>query len=163
MYPLVCELAADGIPVVVTCRVLKIARQPCYRRWLTNPVTAAELAEAYLANALFDAHLEDLEFGYRFLADEARDAGHTACDRTMSRVCSVNGWWSVFGKKRGKKGKSPARRSTMTSSSVTSPPTRRTGCGLRTSPSTRPVTASPCARSRTSARTGSWATRLAIG
>jgi putative transposase len=25
MYPLVRELAADGIPVAVTCRVLKIA------------------------------------------------------------------------------------------------------------------------------------------
>ena len=28
MYPLVRELAGDGIPVVVTCRVLKLARQP---------------------------------------------------------------------------------------------------------------------------------------
>lgn len=106
MYPLVRELAADGIPVAVTCRVLKIARQPYYR-WLADPVTATELAEAHLANALFDAHCEDPEFGYRFLADEARDAGHTACDRTMWRVCSINGWWSVFGKKRGKNGKKP--------------------------------------------------------
>ena len=31
MYPLVHELAGDGIPVTVTCRVLKIARQPYYR------------------------------------------------------------------------------------------------------------------------------------
>ena len=54
-YPLVRELAADGIPVTVTCRVLKLARQPYYR-WLATPVTDAELAEAYLANALFDAH-----------------------------------------------------------------------------------------------------------
>ncbi|GAA4081962.1 hypothetical protein GCM10023066_12490 [Nocardioides kongjuensis] len=38
MYPLVRELAADGIPVAVTCRVLKIARQPYYR-WLAAPVT----------------------------------------------------------------------------------------------------------------------------
>jgi putative transposase len=90
----------------VTCRVLKIARQPYYR-WLANPVTAAELAEAYLANALFDAHRDDPEFGYRYLADEARDAGHTGCDRTMWRVCSANGWWSVFGKRRGKNGKKP--------------------------------------------------------
>ncbi|GAA6526131.1 hypothetical protein IDVR_19270 [Intrasporangium sp. DVR] len=106
MYPLVRELAADGIPVAVTCRVLKIARQPYYR-WLADPVTATELAEAHLANALFDAHCEDPEFGYRYLADEARDAGHQACDRTMWRVCSVNGWWSAFGKKRGKNGKKP--------------------------------------------------------
>ena len=105
-YPLVRELAADGIPVTVTCRVLKLARQPYYR-WLATPVTDAELAEAYLANALFDAHRDDPEFGYRFLADEARDAGHAACDRTMWRVCSANGWWSAFGKKRGKNGKKP--------------------------------------------------------
>jgi transposase InsO family protein len=106
MYPLVRELAADGIPVAVTCRVLKIARQPYYR-WLAAPVTASERAEAYLANALFDAHRDDPEFGYRYLGDEARDAGQQACDRTMWRVCSVNGWWSVFGKKRGKNGKKP--------------------------------------------------------
>ena len=42
MYPLVRELAVDGIPVTVTCRVLKIARQPYYR-WLADPVTDAEL------------------------------------------------------------------------------------------------------------------------
>ena len=105
-YPLVRELAADGIPVTVTCRVLKLARQPYYR-WLATPVTDAELAEAYLANALFDAHRDDPEFGYRYLADEARNAGHAACDRTMWRVCSANGWWSAFGKKRGKNGKKP--------------------------------------------------------
>ncbi|MFI7195772.1 MULTISPECIES: hypothetical protein [Nocardia] len=49
------ELAAEGIPVAVTCRVLQLARQPYYR-WLAEPVTASEIAEAYRANALFDAH-----------------------------------------------------------------------------------------------------------
>ncbi|WP_181371897.1 hypothetical protein [Gordonia paraffinivorans] len=34
-------------------------------------VTDAELVAAYRANALFDAHREDPEFGYRFLAGEA--------------------------------------------------------------------------------------------
>ncbi|AWZ26745.1 IS3 family transposase [Rhodococcus pyridinivorans] len=106
MYPLVRELAAGGIPVAVTCRVLGIARQPYYR-WLADPVTDAELEEAYRANALFDAHREDPEFGYRFLADEARDAGESMSDRTAWRICSTNRWWSVFGKKRGsKKGRS---------------------------------------------------------
>ena len=87
MYPLVRELAADGIPVAVTCRVLKLARQPYYR-WLANPVTDAELDEAYRANALFDAHRDDPEFGYRFLADEARDAGQPMAERTAWRICS---------------------------------------------------------------------------
>ena len=106
MYPLVRELAGDGIPVTVTCRVLKIARQPYYR-WLANPVTDAELAAAYRANALYDAHKDDPEFGYRYLADEARDAGQDMCERTAWRLCSQNGWWSAFGKKRGKNGKKP--------------------------------------------------------
>jgi putative transposase len=101
-YPLVRELAADGIPVAVTCRVLKIARQPYYR-WLADPVTAAEWAEAHLANALFDAHRDDPEFGYRFLADEAKAAGFVAAERTVWRICSDNGWWSVFGKKKRNK------------------------------------------------------------
>jgi transposase InsO family protein len=94
----VSELAADGIPVAVTCRVLKLARQPYYR-WLVNPVTDAELVEAYRANALFDAHGDDPEFGYRFLADEAADAGEVMAERTAWRICSANGWFSRFGKK----------------------------------------------------------------
>ena len=105
MYPLVRELAADGIPVAVTCRVLKIARQPYYR-WLAAPVTDAEYEAAYRANALFDAHRDDPEFGYRFLVDEARDAGQPMSARTAWRICSANGWWSAFGKpRRGKAGK----------------------------------------------------------
>ncbi len=102
IYPLVRELAVDGIPVTVTCRVLKIARQPYYR-WLARPVTTAELAAAYRANALFDAHKDDPEFGYRFLLDEAREAGEPMAQRTAWRICSGLGWWSEFGKpKRGK-------------------------------------------------------------
>jgi putative transposase len=100
-YPLVRDLAVDGIPVTVTCRVLKIARQPYYR-WLAGPVTDAELDQAYRANALFDAHRDDPEFGYRFLFYEARDAGQVMAERTAWRICSENGWWSVFGKKRGR-------------------------------------------------------------
>lgn len=99
------ELAADGVPVAVTCRVLKIARQPYYR-WLARPVTDAEYTQAYRADALFDAHREDPEFGYRFLADEARAGGQPMADRTAWRICSGQGWWSAFGKKkRGKGGK----------------------------------------------------------
>jgi putative transposase len=103
MYPLVRELAVQDapvrVPVTVTCRVLKIARAPYYR-WLANPVTDADWAAAHRANALFDAHRDDPEFGYRLLADEARDAGQDMCDRTAWAICSGNAWWSVFGKKR---------------------------------------------------------------
>lgn len=106
MYPLVRELAVDGVPVTVTCRVLKLARQPYYR-WLAHPVSDRDLEDAHLANAVFDAHRDDPEFGYRLLADEVRAAGHTGCDRTVWRICADNRWWSVFGKKRGANGKKP--------------------------------------------------------
>lgn len=94
------ELATGGIPVTVMCRVLKLARQP-YHRSLDQPVTDAEFEQATRTNALFDAHREDPEFGYRFLADEARSVGSGMADRTAWRICRDNNWWSRFGKKRG--------------------------------------------------------------
>ena len=100
------ELAADGIPVAVSLRVLKLSRQPYYR-WRNQQVTESELLEAYRANALLDAHLDDPEFGYRFLVGEAAEAGEEMCERTAWRICRDNQWWSVYGKKRGKIGKRP--------------------------------------------------------
>ncbi|WP_330446101.1 IS3 family transposase [Kocuria rhizophila] len=106
LYPLVSELAGDGIPVAVSLRVLKLSRQPYYR-WRKQQVTESELVEAYRANALFDAHLDDPEFGYRFLAGEMESVGQRMCERTAWRICRDNQWWSAFGKKRGKNGKRP--------------------------------------------------------
>ena len=106
MQPLVKELATDGILVAVACRVLKLARQPYYR-WLTRPIGQRALDQACLANVLFDAHRDDPEFGYRLLADEARDAGLSGCDRTVWRTCAANRWWSGFGKPPGRNGKRP--------------------------------------------------------
>jgi putative transposase len=97
------ELAAAGarirVPVAVTCRVLKLHRQHYYA-WLADPVTDAEWIEAHRANAIFDAHRDDPEFGYRFLLDEAREAGQPMAERTAWRICADNGWWSRFGKKK---------------------------------------------------------------
>jgi putative transposase len=107
IFPVVRDLAGDGIPVTVTCRVLKLCRQQYYR-WLDQPFTEAELDEAYVANAVFDAHRDDPEFGYRFLADEVRQAGHEVGDRTVWRIASENGWWCSFGKKKTRKKSSPA-------------------------------------------------------
>lgn len=56
--------------MAVTCRVLTLARQRCYR-WLAHPITDAELTLAHRTNALFDAHGDDPEFGYRFLLTKA--------------------------------------------------------------------------------------------
>ncbi|SMY00473.1 Transposase InsO and inactivated derivatives [Brevibacterium aurantiacum] len=100
------ELAVDGIPVAVSCRVLKLSRQPYYR-WLAVPVPGADVIEAYRANALFDAHRDDPEFGYRYLADEAEANGQPMAVRTAWRLCSGNAWFSAFGKGRAKNGKRP--------------------------------------------------------
>lgn len=106
MYPLVSELAADQIPVAVSLRVLKLARQPYYR-WLQNPVSTAELEAAHRANALYQAHLNDPEFGYRLLRDEAENAGAPMAARTAWRLCHENQWHCAFGAKRGKNGTRP--------------------------------------------------------
>ncbi len=95
MYPLVAELAADGVAVTVSCQVLKLTRQPYYR-WLKTPITGSEVVQAYRANTLFNAHKDDPEFGHRLLADKARQAGEPMADRTAWRITSSNGWWSVF-------------------------------------------------------------------
>jgi len=106
MFPLVRELAVDGVPVTVTCRVLNLCRQQYYR-WLDEPVTDGQLDEAWLANAIFDAHRDDLEFGYRFLADEVRQDGHVVSDRVVWRICRDHQWWSRFGKPKRYKGARP--------------------------------------------------------
>ena len=162
IYPLVRELADDGIPVTVTCRVLKIARQPYYRWLAQSGHRRASSDEAHLANALFDAHRDDPEFGYRFLADEVRDAGHDGVrTHRVARSARDNGWWSVFGKNEvPQDDRSPARPRMTTSCAATSPLTARTSCGSPTSPSTAPRKgSSTSARSRTCSRTGSSATR----
>ena len=86
--------------------VLKLCRQQYYR-WLAEPITQAEWDQAHRANALFDAHRDDPEFGYRYLHEEAAAAGVSMAARTAWKLCSVNAWWSAFGKKRGRSGKRP--------------------------------------------------------
>ncbi len=107
MYPIIRELAVDGIPVAVSCRVLNVARQPYYR-WLNKPVGPVEARRRVLADAIGEAHVDDPEFGYRFLADEVRQAGHVVCDRTVWRICSDNAWWASFAKKKNRKPSRPA-------------------------------------------------------
>ncbi|CPZ51634.1 integrase catalytic subunit [Mycobacteroides abscessus] len=62
------------------------ARPQPYYRWRANPITDAEFIEAYRANALFDAHKDDPEFGYRYLVEEAREAGESMAERTAWRI-----------------------------------------------------------------------------
>lgn len=106
-YPLVRDLAAEGIPVRLTCGVLGHSRQ-AYYAWLADPISARELEDAYLTNALIDVHGDDPEFGYRFLADELERAGHDVGERRVWRLCSQQRLWSTTVRKgRRGAGKSP--------------------------------------------------------
>ena len=100
MYPLVLDLADDGIPVTVTCRVLGFSTQAFYR-WKRDPVTDREWDDAHLINAALDVHHDDPAFGYRFVADELPGRGILACERRVWRLCSQQQIWSVFAKRRG--------------------------------------------------------------
>lgn len=90
------ELTSDGASAQVSCRALKLARQSHYR-WLCSPITERDLAQAYRANPLHNAHTEDPEFGYRFHAVEAESSGEPIYDQTVWRLCRGRSWWTVFG------------------------------------------------------------------
>jgi len=53
MFPLVRDLAVDGIPVTVTCRVLGFSTQAFYK-WRQDPVTQRDWDDAHLINAAYD-------------------------------------------------------------------------------------------------------------
>ncbi len=109
-YPLVRDLAAEGIPVRLTCGVLGHSRQ-AYYAWLADPVSQRDLEDAYLTNALIDAYDDDPEFGYRLLADELERAGHVVGERRVWRLCSQQRLWSTTvrkGRRGSGKGPGPA-------------------------------------------------------
>ena len=99
-YPLVLDLAADGIPVAVTCRVLGFSKQAFYA-WKADPVSQRDWDDAHLINAARDIHHDDPTFGHRFIADELPAYGITAGVNRVSRLCSQERIWSVHAKKRG--------------------------------------------------------------
>jgi transposase InsO family protein len=102
MYPLVRDLATEGIPVVVTCRVLGFSPQAFYK-WKANPVSQRDWDDAHLIDAARDVHRDDPVFGYRFITDElACEHGVKASENRVQRLCSAHGIYSVLAKKRGR-------------------------------------------------------------
>jgi putative transposase len=101
MYPLVLDLAADKIPVAVTCRVLGFSKQAFYA-WKANPVCDRDWDDAHLINAAMDIHADDPEFGYRFICDELDlEHGIRAGENQVSRPCTQQGIWSATVRRRG--------------------------------------------------------------
>ena len=93
MYPHVTDLAAEGYPVAVTCRVLRFSKQ-AYYRWLSNPVSQRDFDHAHVINACIDAHHDNPTFGYRFIKDELETVGSWR-RRTGSTGCAP---WPACGR-----------------------------------------------------------------
>jgi putative transposase len=100
-FPLVLDLAADGIPVAVTCRTLGFSKQAFYQ-WKASPVSQRDWADAHLVNAAYEIHHDDPAFGYRFIADELADRGLAAGRNRVARLCSMQRIWSAFSTRRGR-------------------------------------------------------------
>jgi putative transposase len=105
-YPLVLDLADDGIPVTVTCRVLGFSTQGFYK-WCANPASQRDWQDAHLNNATIAVHADDPEFGYRFIADELHAAGHRASENRVQRLCALQRIASSILRKRRGSGKTP--------------------------------------------------------
>jgi len=102
IYPLVRDLAFDGIPVKVTCRVLGFSPQGFYK-WRANPVTDRDWSDAHLVDAAREIHADDPTFGYRFIADELHaEHGIIASENRVARLCSSHGISSVLHRRRGR-------------------------------------------------------------
>ncbi|WP_432509533.1 IS3 family transposase [Kineococcus auxinigenes] len=99
IFPLVRDLAAEGVPVVVTCRVLGFSKQ-AYYKWRACPVTDRDWDDAHLIHAARKIHHDDPEFGYRFIADELAEQGGQAGRNRVQRLCSQERLWSVHSRKR---------------------------------------------------------------
>ena len=102
IYPLVRDLAADGIPVVVTCRVLGFSKQAYYKQ-RANPISRRDWDDAHLVDAARSIHHDDPVFGYRFICDELRaEHGIEASENRVHRLCKAHGIYSVLARKRGR-------------------------------------------------------------
>jgi transposase InsO family protein len=107
MFSPVRDLAAEGIPVRLTCGMLGFSPQAFYK-WRARPCAPRVLDDADLVNAIVDVHRDDPEFGYRFIADELHADCHQVSERRVWRLCRDHRIWSTITKKgRRNSGKTP--------------------------------------------------------
>ena len=138
MYPLVRELAADGIPVVVSCRVLDLARQPYYR-WLDDAVHRRPARRGLPGER--DPRRPPRRPRVRVPVPRRRGPPRRSRRVGSGRVADLPGQRLVVGVRQTQasaRDRSRARRRTTTWCAATSPPTPRTSCGSPTSPSIAP-------------------------
>jgi len=84
MYPLVEQLAAEGVRVTTTCRLLGFSTQAFYQ-WRARPCSDRDWDDAHLVNEMLGIHDDDPEFGYRFISDELERHGHVVSENRVHR------------------------------------------------------------------------------
>jgi len=98
-------MAATGarirVPVAVACRVLKLSRQ-AYYQWVHEPFSQRDWDDAHAINTLRELHEDDPTLGYRFLTDELEDAGISASENRVWRLCSAAGVFASHHRRRAK-------------------------------------------------------------
>ena len=63
MFPLALDLAADRIPIAVTCRVLALSEQ-AFLKWRAVPVSQCDWNHEHLTNAAIHLHRDHPGFEY---------------------------------------------------------------------------------------------------
>ncbi len=101
MYPLVRDLALEGIPVTLSCRVLGFSRQGYYT-WLAGPVTQRDWSDAHVINEIREIHKTDPAFGYRLVTDVLKEVHAVMGENRVHRLCQENSLYSsTIRRKRG--------------------------------------------------------------
>jgi transposase InsO family protein len=106
MFPLVRELALEGIPVTLSCRVLGFSRQgDC--PWRVDPVSDRDWSDAHVINEIRAICKKDSAFGYRLITDELRDAHAVMGGNRVHRLCRENLLYSSINRPKRGSGKTP--------------------------------------------------------
>jgi putative transposase len=108
-YPLVRDLAAEGIPVRLTCGALRFSAQAGYE-WRAWPCSDRDCRRPCHQRQRRRVRRRPT-FGYRIIADELERAGHRSGEQRVWRLCRQQRIWSTTTKKgRRSCGKTPGPR-----------------------------------------------------
>jgi hypothetical protein len=106
MFPLVCALAREGVPVTLSCRVLGFTREGYYA-WRADPFCERDWSVAHVIHEIPSIRAKDPSFGYRLIADELKDAHAVMGDNQVHRLCREKILYSSIMRPKHGSGKTP--------------------------------------------------------
>ncbi len=108
MFPLVQELADDGVPVAVTCRVLEVSRSGFYE-WAGRGPSERDVADAHLSNTIVEVHAAS-RFSYgapRVRAELALGLGVRVGRKRVARLMRLRGVTGISHRRKRGRGPGP--------------------------------------------------------